>query len=517
MQAYTQILEELLARLRREVDAQSTMAKIPGEADIDQYLLHINSFYYQSFLEHYLPLYQQRWHQEVKELLMLSQQQGVLETNIMSTLKRYTRLHNLLKTLLQSIQVFFHINEQEARLMQEETMRQGTELLLVLTDLEHQLQSLQTYLLRIVPYLEDQELMSYLAQYPGYAAILNVAEAPFQGPARCPRALIQAISEVTYLIALLNSPVLNNQAGQTRLAMDMQQRIKHLKAANDSDDPISAWITGQFTLELSLYCQALLSEQTAADIKALILERLKGWQKFLQLRASNQLSPGAELSSLMFMGPTSAESLQESLRDVEFALNQLGQLTTALQHNPEPSYQILVQVREWLAFWSPFLRSMSNEAEVRQTPHLNALLHQARGAISMLSHQLSMIETARRRSAYNQDQVERMRTLAETQLAHLGQLKSDLDRLLAPRNVARTWKDMGVRLVKVPLQNGQAFPSDYIHLLEQARWEPRTDTSRPDYTILHEEGDLFIIQVLNEEQVEIPFMILTRQPSAQEV
>lgn len=514
MQAYSLMLEELLNRLRQEIDNQSQGEAVQLVADMDRYLLHINSFYYQSFLEQYLPQYRQRWHEEVKELLMLSQQQQVLETNIMSTLKRYTRLHNLLKTLLASIKTFFHLNEQEASLVEQETLRQGTELLLALTDLQNQLQSLQAYLTAVSPYLQDAELMSYLREYPGYVEVFDLHQSPPRGLAEFPRQLTQAISEISYLIGLLQSPIMNDAPGRKRVAEDMQKRIEQLQADDEGRDPISIWITRKFTRELSLYQSSLSAEPAAPENQALILGRLRGWHRVLQLLAG---SPGSlYFGSLLFLCHASADGLQESLRDVEFSIQQLDQVIISLQQTSGLSYQVLVQIREWLAFWAPFLRSMSTEEEVRRIPHLNAFLHQARVGIALLSNQLSMIETARRRSAYNQDQVERMRTLAEGQLIFLGQLKADLDRLLAPRNIARTWKDMGVRLIKLSLQKGQVFPPEYIHLLEQARWECRNDASLPDYTILHEEGDLFIIQVLNEEQIEFPFMILTRQPSAQE-
>ena len=510
-QIYGQMLEDLLLRVRQEIDLQCSIAGLP---DMDQYLLHINSFYYHSFIERYLPQYQQRWQQEVKELLMLAQQQEVLETNIMSTLKRYTRLHNLLKTLLTNVGAFFHHNQQEAQLIHEETMRQGRELFLAMTDLQHQLQSLQSYLAEISPYLQDTELMKYLDQYPSYGTFLNIRRSAPSGPAIIPHQFNQAASELTYLIGLMTSDVLEDTDGREMIAREMQQRIEQLRAA-DGDDPLSIWISQTFTAELSLYRSALVAEPDIYNSPAVIINRLKGWHKIFHLLAVNRL-PESTLSSLLFLCRIPADSLQESLRDVEFALQQLKQVITLLEHNPEPSYQVLVQIREWLAFWSPFLRSMSREAEVQQVPQLKGLLHQVTVGIAMLSNQFSMIETARRRSAYNQDQMERMRSLAESQLLFLEQLKADLDRLLAPRNIARTWKDMGVRLLKVPLQKGQVFPAEHLQLLQQARWEARPDAAQPDYTILHEEGDLFVIQVLNEEQIEIPYIILTRRPSEED-
>ena len=511
--AYGLMLEELLKRLRQEIDSQLHIDSIQSVADLDQYILKINSFYYQGFLEYYLPRYEQRWQAEARELLMLTQQQQVLETNIVSTLKRYTRLHNLLKTLLANLKAFYQDTDHEVLLIQEETSRQGTELLFALTDLKHQLQSLQGYLTAVKPYLQDTELVRQVDEFPGYLEIFHLEGSTDLQPSIGSHKLSQALSEITYLMRLAGDAAAKDHDGRIRIAGDMQRHIDQLEGGVDSDDPVNLWISQKLTRELALYATALSAPTVSPDMQTLINKRLEGWHRVLKLRASNHCGPDPLIQNAVdCLGRISAENAQEALRDVEFSIQQLEQIIMILQNNPEPSYKVLVQVREWLAFWTPFLRSMSTEEEIRWIPPLYSLLYQVRVAISFLSNQLSMIETSRRRSAYNQDQAGRMRDLAVTQLEFLGQLKADLDRLLAPRNVSRTWKDMGVRLIKVPLQKGEVFPEEHIPLLGQARWEPRVDAARPDYTIVHEEGDLFIIQVLNEEQTEIPYMILTRQP-----
>jgi len=82
-------------------------------------------------------------------------------------------------------------------------------------------------------------------------------------------------------------------------------------------------------------------------------------------------------------------------------------------------------------------------------------------------------------------------------------IKVDLERLLAPRNISRFWKNHGVRTERIYLEKGQPFPAEYVSLLE----EHKVDIHPGDYeqpVILHEEGDLFIIRVDNYVEVEMP-------------
>lgn len=506
IQSFSAALEELLDRLRREIHLESR-AGYSGCSDLDNYLLDINTFYYRSFLEHYLPLYEQRWREEVRDLLQLSQQQGVLETNVLSTLKRYTRLYNLLKTLLAGLSQFSQVAEQETFLIQQEVVRQGSELDTALTGLRHQLHSLHLFFEEAGTYLDDGELMGYLREYPGYGAAL-------QGDFVNDHRLARVTSEIAYLIGILDKSDRTGPRYWGRVAEDMEKHIEHLKdALVNRDDREQARINPILIDELVLLKAALGDCYHDAALGSLIRRRLNGWHKVLQLQAL----PNRNLFSLrpdfiLSLVHLVAEDVWEAARDVDSACQQLDQIIASFAGNPEASYQTLVQIREWLGFWSPFMRSMSTDEGFQQVPPLHALLHEVQTGILFVNNQMSLIDTLRHRWAYSLDQAEGLSHLASEQLGLLQQLKNDLERLLAPRNIARTWKDMGVRLLKLPLQKGQVFPQEYSHLLEQARIEIRTDASQPDLTILHEEGDLFLIKVLNSEQTEIPYMVITRKP-----
>ena len=209
--AYGLMLEKLLQRLKQEIDSHFDINTAPTDSELDQYILKINSFYYEGFLKYYLPQFEQRWHAEARELLMLAQQQQVLETNIMSTLKRYTRLHNLLKTLLTGLTAFCQDTDYEMHLIQEEITRQGSELLSALSDLHHQLNSLKDFLTSLLPYLKDDELTQYIGDYPAYIEVFQLFGSSAAESAIGSHKLALAISELSYLINLAGNTAMADQ------------------------------------------------------------------------------------------------------------------------------------------------------------------------------------------------------------------------------------------------------------------------------------------------------------------
>jgi len=89
-------------------------------------------------------------------------------------------------------------------------------------------------------------------------------------------------------------------------------------------------------------------------------------------------------------------------------------------------------------------------------------------------------------------------------------IRSDLQRLLAPRNISRTWKDIRIRIDHIPLHKGKLFPVNYQYLLDKYAVETRI-TKQDNNLILHEEGDIFIIKVEDKTEEEIPYIIISQR------
>lgn len=99
--------------------------------------------------------------------------------------------------------------------------------------------------------------------------------------------------------------------------------------------------------------------------------------------------------------------------------------------------------------------------------------------------------------------------MIQSYLEMLTNIKVDLERLLAPRNISRFWKNHRVRIERIYLEKGHPFPADYGHLLEEHKVDIRPgDHEYP--MVLYEEGDLFIIRVDNHTEYEVPPLIIGR-------
>ena len=97
--------------------------------------------------------------------------------------------------------------------------------------------------------------------------------------------------------------------------------------------------------------------------------------------------------------------------------------------------------------------------------------------------------------------------LLDTYLNLLFNIRSDLERLLAPRNISRAWKDIYIMIDRIPMEKGKVFPNDYLSLLQDHQFRKNISEAQKN-TILHEEGDLFIIRVENQTILEVPNLIL---------
>ncbi|MDD3272177.1 MAG: hypothetical protein PHR04_08800, partial [Syntrophomonadaceae bacterium] len=94
----------------------------------------------------------------------------------------------------------------------------------------------------------------------------------------------------------------------------------------------------------------------------------------------------------------------------------------------------------------------------------------------------------------------------------LANIRADLERILAPRNISRAWKEVNVKVDRVPLQKGQVFPLDYLYLLDKHLVETRLcQDGQEDNLILHEEGDLFIIRVDELLEEEMPYLVIAQK------
>lgn len=507
---YIQILEKLLNRLKNEITLLAEVGKAADSPDLDQYLLDINTYYYQSFHQQFIPQYLHSIQEEITQLMRISQQQDTLAANIMSTLKRYARLHNLLKSITLQMETGARRQSTEQMLYTNERYRQGVELGLTVMGLEISMQTLISWLETARKWMMDQELMKYWREYPGFVSALLMMEEYSDDAAMAWHAMDRIQSELGYILFTLQQ----SSAETWEPSSDICQHLDLLKNEHDPE-AIKIFVGQKLLPELQVYITAVSASQgSGIPIKDMVIQRIKGWQKVLQ--AGRDFQVGHQtlgLHVLPHLHHIQLTDLEELLRDVESSVQSLHATAAGLRSGEQDlDHGHLKQVREWLDFTIGFFRSISKEQEIKRVPELWGHVHQVRLGLSFLSNQVSMMETSWQRNTLYRDQASRTEKMLEEYRLHVSGVLSDLDRLLAPRNVSRTWKDMGVRLERIAMLPGELFPSEHIQLLDRFRVETDLREDVPENTILQAEGDIFIIQVMDAEEIEMPYLRVSLQP-----
>jgi len=155
------------------------------------------------------------------------------------------------------------------------------------------------------------------------------------------------------------------------------------------------------------------------------------------------------------------------------------------------------------AIANPSLESISPLASRLQRVELELLFAQ---------DQLRLLNEKDRHAKRVREKLLQLINMLDNYLGLLGTIRSDLERLLAPRNLARAYKDIHIEVDRIPLQVGQEFPPEHLQLLDRYRIETRIAPNiKKNHMILQEEGDLFIIRVEDQVIEEMPFLVIAEK------
>jgi len=69
---------------------------------------------------------------------------------------------------------------------------------------------------------------------------------------------------------------------------------------------------------------------------------------------------------------------------------------------------------------------------------------------------------------------------------------------------------MHIRVERIAMEKGKPFPTDYLYLLDKYQVETRITEDKTN-TILHEEGDIFIIKVDDLLEEDLPYLVVSQR------
>jgi hypothetical protein len=173
--AYTQLLDTMLLEFNSKIEAMTRPPITASGLDsLDEYIHALNAFYYRSFKEHYFPQFINLMNSEISMLLNLRHQEDRLEQDIMTSMQRYVKLYNQVKTIRNLLFKSRHeINKKLIDATRYED-KSNTDFLLAVKQLKDNLQLFRHLTLDLLQLTEDKALIRSLQQIPEHAALVQL-------------------------------------------------------------------------------------------------------------------------------------------------------------------------------------------------------------------------------------------------------------------------------------------------------------------------------------------------------
>jgi hypothetical protein len=508
-----QVLQELNQSLTQLVDS-----KYPPPASVDdRYLLAVNRFYYQSFSDHYFPVFRQHLQEDIAHLLGLAHDEAALKRDIMANIQRYARLYNQVKTIHKRLSA----TREESQLKILEVTRDHSQ---YLADLLYPLKTLldrvslfRSMLETIQEFMKDEELLRLARISPDHIIFLEQVIALDLNQPAVSQGLNHVLAHLhnsRNILRYLSEPPWNQEAARDTILNMVTATEKVL--ARQAPQSLRSFYEGQFKRQYLMYTSLMEAGIDRNNVKQVqeMARQFEAWMERLVIvldRGVRFVSHhGTELlRSAHYMSGLPAIQVDRIHKEAQSILQDTKQLVDDLSSSYDADVSYFLErtgetVKESLARLEPY-----KESPALTLPPLALHFERVLLELHFLKAQTEMLTHKQFHSGQILEQYLQVYNMIQSYLEMLTNIKVDLERLLAPRNISRFWKNHRVRIERIYLEKGHPFPADYGHLLEEHKVDIRPgDHEYP--MVLYEEGDLFIIRVDNHTEYEVPPLIIGR-------
>ena len=493
-------LEQFLQRLRAEIDILPSLPTGNNDGlEIDEYICQLNTFYYQSFDHHFMPVYLQQVQQSVNEALKLSRTQTMVKKDIMAIIKRYAGLYNKVKTIshllmdarehLETCQIISGRSQKVRRLQ-------------LLNRLEQLLNSLHAVHKMVAPTMQLWNNAAYTSAMTSSGLSREAARVWDMIDPDNPQMVTEANRLYQTLHIIVNLTADFSPSVSLENARDILDNIKESnRLPGIGTSIVHSWWEDSLrpSLTWNIELMDLYLQQGQVAEAAVAARSLQKWLEPLVTVLKQQ-------QSLLAKGVRPAPFYSGK----DFSIARLAKLEQKLTESEQDIAQRIADLASptsyaWDNIYDDLSELLPNEYEYYQALNHNALTQVCLNIfliITGLDSDRLQQNAVSQLSGYYQEILDWNATYYNL----LKNISSDLERLLAPRNLTRIWKGMDIRVEQMELKVGNQFPEEFVNLLD--RYQVETRIAEQDRTILHAEGDLFIIKVDELSEEEIPYLIV---------
>lgn len=514
-------MNKLLEQLKQEA---SVLNLAPPHHDLeaaDRYLLEINTFYYRTFHERYFSVYRQSIQQDVARLLKLAHDEASLQQDIMANIQRYARLYNQVK----SIHALLTLSREESGMKIVEVTRdshqQTVALLYALKTLLDRLHLLAYFLQTLQEFMEDEQLLGLARRYPDHLTLLEQVVRLDLGQPSISQGLNRLLEHIHHNHNLLRSmagsslhpalarETLHSMVSSTEKVLNRQAPQSLRSFYEQYYKRQFLMYTGMMELGIDQHMQERVQEmarQFSAWMErlALILDR---GVRFASRHGTELLHSAHDLAGL---SRSEVDHLQKAVQD---AYEQTESLVADLSASEEADTSYFLERTSSVVEHALTRLRSDTGASLHRLPPLALHLERVDLELSFLQSRVEFFKEKQYHTSQVLEQYLQVHRMLQSYLDLLSNIKADLERMLAPRNISRFWKEHQVRVERIPLEKGQPFPAEYSHLLDHAAVEVHERAGQSPQ-VLHEEGDLFVIRVDQLTEYEIPRIVVGRSSEA---
>ena len=518
---YQSNFDSFLLQLNQEI---ANLCRInSGDSDlrenVEHYIYELNSFYYRSFIEKFCPDFKNAVRADISDLLQLSRQEDMIKHDIMANLKRYTKLYNQCKKIISLLADWQIENKEQQFSLAGDLEQYKLELYYALKSIQSDLLALHELIQGLKLLAEDMELMNIIKKALIPLDLLNVFSYLDENQPLLMDAHNYLLIELRKLRNSLVKLALDKESHRKLAEKARAESLLALAALIDKTDKSIQAFYQRNILEPLLVKDSLLTqyrqsgkqnqfERSAQDFLLYINGLLYILEKAVDLgpnRYKQLLQPVSWVSRIKSGYPG------QLLASLDTIIKEVSELANNFPLTGEADFlYFLGKSRDILAKARSWFDTLTGNNEISDFFPSNELLGKLKLEMSYFQLRLQMLSEKQIHSAKVHSQLVNFSKMTGSYLNMITDIKTDLDRLLAPRNLSRAWKDMQIRVEHITLEKGHLFPYDYLELLDKHHVETRISEYASN-TILHEEGDIFIIRVEELREEEMPYLVVSHE------
>lgn len=483
-----------------------------GQNELEDFILDLNSYYYQSFQERFFPLYRTEIEEEMKKLYKIARDESALKEDILKNLKLSAQIYNHVKNGLSLL-------KQNHALVDDLRFTTGLSQEQLLLELIYALKDMLTTIVKCLDTLKsyqslitELELTKCFDSYPFQAMIKNLWlnwEPDNNNFDRDFKRLMMNLELSQKLLTKISGSD-EKSADNWDIWLDELYKTENNLANKKYSPSLSTWYKQHVRPQFILYEELLELSIKQRDRKRiqLTVRNFETWLRSL-LYLLTRVSRGSGIPEPMLLEMHWSKPVNYSfIKEITSLLTQvqknLQNLFKQYEEASNPDFPIFSEsAGKILSETWPKFKSILKDNDMTEFNLFNNMLERLKNQFSFLEMQIDHLNTRARHIEKMQQQFEQILTTINNYQFLLAEMKNQLAKTLAPRNLSRQFKDMDLRIEHVVINKGEVFPSDYYDLLNI-----EDDQTGQEHLIAEEDGDIFLFRLDDLKDALIPKIIL---------